>query len=67
MVQHMYVSLPSNQTGNTFCLQFVGFSINVADIFVFAGTNRENTRIRYQNFNVIAWVLYFDFLDDFWP
>ena len=28
---------------------------------------KSGTRIRYQNFNGIAWVLYFDFLDDFWP
>ena len=26
----------------TFCLQFVGFLINVADLFVFAGTDWEN-------------------------
>ena len=26
----------------TFCLQLVGFLVNVADLFVFAGTNCEN-------------------------
>ena len=69
MVQHTYVSLPSNQTGNKhFCLQFVGFSINVAHLFVFAGTNWENPvqKSGNQNFNGVDWVLYFDFLDDFW-
>ena len=33
---------PSNQSGNIhFVLQFVGFLINVANLFVFAGTNWE--------------------------
>ena len=42
--------------------KFVEFSINVADLFVFAGTNWE---IRYQNFNGIASVLYFGFWKSF--
>ena len=42
MVQPTYVSLPPNQTGNKHLLQFVEFSINVADLFVFAGTNWKN-------------------------
>ena len=39
----VHVSLPSNQTGNNhFVCSFVGFSIDVADQFGFAGTNWEN-------------------------
>ena len=38
MVQHTYISLQSNQTGN----KHVEFSTNVADLFVFSGTNGEN-------------------------
>ena len=49
-----HASMPSNQTGNKcFRLHFVGFSINVADLFVCAGPSRD-TRIRYQNRNGIV-------------
>ena len=37
-----YVSLPSNQTSNKYFLRCLSGSINVADLFVFAGTNWEN-------------------------
>ena len=68
MVQHMYVSLPPNQTGNKhFVCSLSGSQLMWQMYLLFAGTNWENTRIRYHNFNGIAWVLYFDFLDDFWP
>ena len=39
----MVQQLPSNETGNkTFCLQFVGVSVDMADLFVLAGTKLEN-------------------------
>ena len=40
--QALWYSTPQTKPEQTFCLQFVGFSINVADLFVFAGTKWEN-------------------------
>ena len=54
----------TRQTGNKhFVCSLSGFSINVADLFLFTGTNWGNP---VPKFNGIAWVFYFDFLDEFW-
>ena len=42
MVQHMFRCRQPKLEINIFFLQFVGFSIDVAELFVFAGTNGEN-------------------------
>ena len=60
MVQHMM----SNQTGNKHFVCSLSGSQLMWQIYLYLPG--PSGKIWYQNFNSIAWVLYFDFLDDFW-
>lgn len=57
--------MPSNQTGNKhFCLQLFRFSINVADLFVFAGTNWEHLVPKCYRYS-LSLILWFYFCNEF--
>ena len=54
-----HVSLPSNQTGNKHFVCSLSGSQLMWQIYLYlpGPTGKSGTRIRYQNFNCIAWVL----------
>ena len=63
-----HVSLPSNQIGNKHFVWSLSGSQLMWQICLYLPDQLGKSchRIQYQNFNSIAWVLYFDFLDNFW-